>query len=227
MVLVKFIRDIQRKIELIPAPAAILYNIFIKRLLSKSETRIALAIIQRIKKGILVDIGSGTGFLSIEIGKRAPHLKIYGVDLSKKMVEIATNNARGLKNVQFKLGSAAELPFEDESIDFITSTGSFHHWKNPVKIFNECYRVLRSNGEGWIYDGCSDLPYEEVNKLIRKWGFITYLIMSRIPKLHGFRWEEYKTSIRNILDHTNFKDNYTMELIEMWMRITLKKKKVS
>ena len=138
MFLVKFIRDIQRRFELIPAPAAIFYNAFIKRLLSKSEMKIALTIIQRIKKGILIDIGSGTGYLSIEIGKRAPELKIYGVDLSKKMVEIATNNARGLKNVQFKFGNAIELPFEDESIDFIVSTGSFHHWKNPVKIFNEC-----------------------------------------------------------------------------------------
>ncbi len=226
MFLVKFIRDIQRKFELIPAPAAIFYNAFIKRLLSKSEMKIALTVIQRIEKGILIDIGSGTGYLSIEIGKRAPQLKIYGVDLSKKMVEIATSNARGIKNVQFKFGNAAELPFEDESVDFIVSTGSFHHWKNPIKIFNECYRVLKNSGEGWIYDGCSDLLFKETNELIRKNGFLRYLIMSRIPKLHGFTWEEYKTSIRNILDRTKFKDSYTMELIETWMRITLIKKPI-
>ena len=105
MFLVKFIRDIQRKFELIPAPSAIFYNIFIKKLLSKSEMKIALTVIQRIEKGILIDIGSGTGFLSIEIGKRAPGLKIYGVDLSKKMVEIATSNARDIKNVQFNSNS--------------------------------------------------------------------------------------------------------------------------
>ena len=223
MFLVKFIREIQRKFELIPAPGAIFYNAFIKRLLSKSEMKIALSVIQRIEKGILIDIGSGTGYLSIEIGKRAPQLKIYGVDLSKKMIEIATSNARGLKNIQFKFGNAAELPFEDESIDFIISTGSFHHWKNPIKIFNECYRVLKSSGEGWIYDGCSDLPIKETNELIRKSGFLRYLIMSRISKLHGFTWKEYNNKIKNIMNLTKFKDNYNMELIDTWMKIIVKK----
>ena len=221
MCLVKFIRDIQVKFEAIPAPSAIIYNAFVKKLLSKSEIEIALAIIQKIEKGILIDLGSGTGYLSIEIAKRAPKLKIYGIDLSKKMVEIATGHARGIKNVQFKFGNAAKLPFEDESIDFIVSTGSFHHWQNPGKVFNECYRVLKSKGEGWIYDGCSDLPDEEVDGLLRKYGFLRYLVMSRIPKLHGFTWEEYNTKIKNILDKTKFKDSYQMILIDTWMRITL------
>jgi len=219
----KFIREIQVKFEAIPTLGAIFYNAFIKRLLSKSETKIALTIIQRIEKGILIDIGSGTGFLSIEIAKRAPDLKIYGIDLSKKMVEIATRNARDIKNVQFKLSNATSLPFEDESIDFIVSTGSFHHWQNPVKVFNECYRVLKSNREAWIYDGCSDLPEEEDNELLRKFGFLRYLISSRIPKLHGFTWEEYNIKIKNILDQTKFKDSYQMVLIDTWMKITLEK----
>lgn len=223
MCLIKFIRDIQVKFEAIPTLGAIFYNAIIKKLLSKSEIKIALTIIQRIEKGILIDIGSGTGFLSIEIAKRAPKLTIYGIDLSKKMVEIAAGHARGIKNVQFKLSNATDLPFKDESIDFVVSTGSFHHWQKPVKVFNECYRVLKSDGEGWIYDGCSDLPNEEVNKLIRKYGFLRYLISSRIPKLHGFAWEEYNTQIKNILDRTKFKDRYQMVLIDTWMKITLKK----
>lgn len=223
MCLVKFIRDIQVKFEAISTLGAIFYNAFIKKLLSKSEIKIALTIIQRIEKGILIDIGSGTGFLSIEIAKRAPKLTIYGIDLSKKMVEIAMRNAKDIKNIQFKLSNATDLPFKDESIDFIVSTGSFHHWKNSIKVFNECYRVLKSDGEGWIYDGCSDLPEEEVNELLRKYGFLRYLISSRIPKLHGFTWEEYNTKIKNILDRTKFKDRYQMVLIDTWMKIKLNK----
>ena len=223
MCLIKFIRDIQVKFEAIPTLGAIFYNAFAKKLLSKSEIKIALTTIQRIEKGILIDIGSGTGFLSIEIAKRAPKLTIYGIDLSKKMVEIATRNARDIKNVQFKLSNATDLPFEDDSIDFIVSTGSFHHWQNPVKVFNECYRVLKSKGEGWIYDGCSDLPEEEVDELLRKYGFLRYLVMSRIPKLHGFTWKEFNTKIKNILDRTKFKDSYQMVLIDTWMKIKLSK----
>jgi len=39
-------------------------------------------------------------------------------------------------------------------------------------------------------------------------------------------WEEYNTKIKIILDETKFKDSYTMELIDTWMRITLTKKPI-
>ncbi|MGB5910220.1 MAG: class I SAM-dependent methyltransferase, partial [Promethearchaeia archaeon] len=84
----------QVKLEAIPTLGAIIYNTIVKRILSKAELEIAQNVVQRVKKGILIDIGSGTGYLSIEIGKRAPQLNIYGIDLSRKMVEIASGYAK-------------------------------------------------------------------------------------------------------------------------------------
>ncbi|MFX0179448.1 MAG: class I SAM-dependent methyltransferase [Candidatus Hodarchaeota archaeon] len=194
-----------------------------KKILSKAELEIAQNVVHRIKEGILIDIGSGTGYLSIEIGKRAPQLNIYGIDLSRKMVEIASGQAKPFKNVQFKLANAAELPFENDLIDFIISTGSFHHWKHPIKIFNEVYRVLKANGEAWIYDGCSNPPHDEVIKLKRKYGGFKYPILTQIQKLHGFNWGEYNTKIKNLLEHTKFKKNFQMVLVDGWMKIILKK----
>jgi ubiquinone/menaquinone biosynthesis C-methylase UbiE len=129
MVISKFVKGLQVRLEAIPPLGAIFYNAFVKRILSKSELEIAQNIVQKIDKGVLIDIGSGTGFLSIEIAKRAPKLTVYGIDLSKKMVEIASGNGRDFENVNFKLANAIHLPFEDNSIDFIVSTGSFHHWQ--------------------------------------------------------------------------------------------------
>ena len=223
MCLAKFIIDLQRKFEAIPAPGAIFYNAIVKKLLSKLESELARNILQRIEKGILIDIGSGTGYLSKEIAKRAPHLKIYGIDLSKKMVEIASGYAKDFENVKFRLADAAKLPFEDDSVDFIVSTGSFHHWRRPIKIFNECYRVLKSNSEGWIYDGCSNPPNEQIYKLIRKYGFLRYLLFTQIQKLHGFPWKEYNTKIKRLLENTKFKKSFQMDFIDGWMRISLKK----
>lgn len=211
--------------EAIPKPGAIFYNALVKRILSKSESRISQSVVQIIKQGVLVDVGSGTGYLSIEISKRAPNLIIYGIDLSKKMVEIASGNAKKYKNVQFKLANAIKLPFEDNSIDLIISTGSFHHWKYPIKVFNECYRILRNNKEAWIYDGCYNSPDEEKAKLKRKYGVIKYNILTRIQKLHGFEWNEYNTRIKALIKHTDFKTNFKMQLTDDWMKIILKKRK--
>ena len=223
MCLGKFIREIQAKFEVIPTIGAIFYNAFIKKMLSTAELRIAQDIVQKIDKGFLIDVGSGTGFLSIEIAKRAPRLNIYGIDLSPKMVEIASGNARGFNNVRFKLANAVELPFENDSVDFIVSTGSFHHWKQPLKVFNECYRVLKANREAWIYDGCSYPPNEEIIKLKRKYGAFQYPILTQIQKLHGFKWEVYNSKIKRLLEQTKFEKSFQMILTDGWMKIIFKK----
>jgi ubiquinone/menaquinone biosynthesis C-methylase UbiE len=223
MVIAKFIKDMQVRLEAIPSVGAVFYNAFVKRILSKSELEIAQSIVQRINKGVLIDIGSGTGFLSIEIAKRAPKLTIYGIDLSVKMVEIASGNGREFKNVTFKVANAIQLPFKDNSVDFIVSTGSFHHWQQPFKVFNEIYRVLKGNAEAWIYDGCSNPPEEEVFKLKIKYGSFQYRILSRIQKLHGFDWEIFNTRIKKLLERTKFKNNFQMNLTDGWMKLELKK----
>jgi len=223
MVIAKFIKDMQVRLESIPSVGAVLYNAFVKRILSKSELEIAQSIVQRKNKGVLIDIGSGTGFLSIEIAKRAPKLTIYGIDLSVKMVEIASGNGREFKNVTFKVANAIQLPFKDNSVDFIVSTGSFHHWQQPFKVFNEIYRVLKGNAEVWIYDGCSNPPDEEIFKLKRKYGPFQYRILSYIQKLHGFDWEIYNTKIKKLLERTKFKNNFQMILTDGWMKLELKK----
>jgi ubiquinone/menaquinone biosynthesis C-methylase UbiE len=221
MSLTKFIRDVQRRFEAIPGPAAVFYNAVPRKILAKPERKIADDIVEKIKSGTILDLGSGTGYLSIEVAKRAPSLQVYGIDLSRKMVEIARHHAKGIENVQFEFGNASELPFEDDSIDFIVSTGSLHHWKKPARIFDECYRVLKDGKEAWIYDGCPDaLNEEEVKK---RYGFLGYWIKTKLTELHGFTREEYESEIKDILDQTKFKDSYRMELTDMWMKITLTK----
>ncbi len=223
MSLTKFIRDIQSRFEAIPGPAAIFYDAIPARILKKPEGKIADDIVGKIKNGTIVDLGSGTGYLSIEIAKRVPGLQVCGIDLSRQMVKIARHHARGVENVRFEFGNAASLPFEDDSIDFIVSTGSLHHWNKPAKIFNECYRVLKKDGQGWIYDPCRDALKEGVEQAKKEYGFWIYRILTKVTELHGFSKQEYESKIKAVLDQTAFKDNYQMELIDIWMKITLKK----
>jgi len=221
MAVTKSIRNIFP--EAIPLPGALIYNAIPARLLKEPERQIALDVIAKIESGNLVDLGSGTGYLSIEIAKRAPRLKVCGIDLSKAMVKIARRHARTTKNVQFEFCDAAELPFEDDSIDFIVSTGSLHHWRRPVQVLNECYRVLKDGKEAWIYDGCPDALEEEVGKLIKKYSPLRRWILRRLMAIHGFRKQEYESKIRNVLAQTKFKDSYKMEQTDFWMKITTKK----
>jgi ubiquinone/menaquinone biosynthesis C-methylase UbiE len=221
MGLMKFMRN--RMPEAIPALGAIIYNAIPAKILRKPERKIANDVIEHVESGTIVDLGSGTGFLVIEIAKMAPRLKVHGIDLSKEMIRIARRHGKGIKNVHFEMGNAAKLPLEDESIDFIVSTGSLHHWKKPAKVFDECYRILKSGKEAWIYDGCPGVSKDQAGQRIRKYDLLHYRILSRLQKIHGFTLEEYRTIIKGILDETAFKDNYEMELTDVWMKIRLKK----
>jgi len=106
-------------------------------------------------KGTLVDLGCGSGNLIIQIAESFPDLNLIGIDISSEILEFAKKQAldRGLgKKIEFKIGNVEKLPFSNESIDFIISTFSLHHWVNPLKGFNEIHRVLKRDGTLLIFD---------------------------------------------------------------------------
>ena len=75
-------------------------------------------------------------------------------DLSKGEVspEEATIFASGLSNVQFQLGEAAQLPFDDKTFDAVMSSQVFEYLDNVSGGLQEMYRVLRPGGRVLIRD---------------------------------------------------------------------------
>jgi len=226
MSLTRFIKDLLRKPEAIPTPGAIFYNATVAKVLRKPETEIANDIVEKMGNGTILDLGSGTGYLSIEIARRSPNLQVYGIDLGRQMVKIARRHAKGVDNARFVFGNVAKLPFKDNSIDLVVSTGASHHWKTPRMVFDECYRVLKTGKEAWIYDGCPEIFDNQADrrKLNEKYGFLVSRLGRGVSTLHGFSREEYQTVIKDILEQAAFKGNYQMALTDIWMKITLKKR---
>ena len=227
MSLTRFIKDALRKPEAIPTPGAIFYDATVAKVLRKPETKIAKGIVEKMGNGTILDLGSGTGYLSVEIARGATSLQVYGIDLSKQMVKIARRHAKGVDNAQFVFGNAANLPFKDNSIDLVVSTGASHHWKAPHMVFEECYRVLKAGTEAWIYDGCPEVfkTRADRRKMSKQYGFLVGRLGHRVSTLHGFTREEYQTVIKDMLEQTAFKGSYKMALTDIWMKITLKKRK--
>jgi ubiquinone/menaquinone biosynthesis C-methylase UbiE len=103
---------------------------------------------------ILVDLGTGPGFLAIEVHKLIPHARIIGVDPSGEMLEIARDNAAesGMPNFEGKLGKAEEIPLEANSADMVFSQFSFHEWQDQAQGLCEVFRVLKRGGRIVIRD---------------------------------------------------------------------------
>jgi len=120
--------------------------------------KIADEIFSSFKAGLLLDIGTGPGYLPIEIAKRSPAINIVGIDLCEKLIHIARTNAAKAclsSQLSFEIGNAARLRFQEASFDMVISTGMLHSLKDPVKVFREIHRVLKKDARAWILDPAS------------------------------------------------------------------------
>ncbi|NLT54410.1 MAG: class I SAM-dependent methyltransferase [Actinomycetales bacterium] len=103
--------------------------------------------------GRVLDVGTGPGWLPVEIARRRPDLRVTGVDVAPDMVALAGGHAAGLNGrVEAVLGDVVELPFPDDRFDLVVSTLSMHHWPDVDHALPELGRVLRPGGQVWIYD---------------------------------------------------------------------------
>jgi ubiquinone/menaquinone biosynthesis C-methylase UbiE len=107
----------------------------------------------------VLDVATGPGHLAIELAKLSSRLgefgprRVAGIDISRSFVRIAEENARGAGvDVQFQLGNAHALPFEDGSFDAVICRAAFKNFGEPVEALNEMERVLRPGGFCLVMD---------------------------------------------------------------------------
>ena len=143
------------KIERIPGVLASAYAKATRMAIESYYRQVAEEIAAHLERGNILDLGTGPGYLPIEIARKSSEIYITGVDLSRKLIHMARSNAStaGLTDrLNFQLGNAAALDFEDSSFDMVISTGMLHSIKEPAKVMQEIYRVLKARGEAWIFD---------------------------------------------------------------------------
>jgi ubiquinone/menaquinone biosynthesis C-methylase UbiE len=103
----------------------------------------------------VLDVGSGTGRLAVEVARSLPGVEVVGLDLSRVALELAKENARKssvLLRVTFQHGDAEEMPFENNAFDVVVSSNTLHLIKNPIGMFDEIQRVLNPEGKFLISD---------------------------------------------------------------------------
>ena len=76
----------------------------------------------------VLDLGSGTGTLAIDLKRRRPDARVTGADADPEIVSIARRKAADAAvDVQFHEADATAMPFADASFDAVVSTLFFHH----------------------------------------------------------------------------------------------------
>jgi len=103
----------------------------------------------------VLDLGCGTGTLTILIKQMHPDAEVIGLDGDRIILEIARSkiNKAGL-NITLDYGLAFQLPYPVNSFDRVLSSLVIHHLmtEDKQRAMLEIQRVLRSGGELHIVD---------------------------------------------------------------------------
>ena len=104
----------------------------------------------------VLEVAPGPGYLAVELA-RDGRVTVHGVDVSRTMVQIATEYAaeQGVA-VDFRHGDVADLPFPDGSFDLVVTQAAFKNFTAPVPALDEIHRVLKAGGVAIVEDMSAD-----------------------------------------------------------------------
>lgn len=117
----------------------------------------------------ILDVACGPGIVACALAPFCAH--VVGLDLTPAMLDEARRRqqAGGHKNLEWRLGEATALPFDDDSFDVVTTRYSLHHMTAPQKVVAEMTRVVRPNGKIIIVDATpapeKQAAYDDMERL--------------------------------------------------------------
>jgi len=172
----------------------------------------------------VLEVAPGPGYFCIELAKLGSYA-ITGLDISRTFAKMATKKAAEAGvGVDFRQGSASNMPLQKDSFDFLLCRAAFKNFADPVGALREMCRVLRPGGRGLIIDLKRNASPETIshhvdgmgltwfNRIMTKMAFKTMLLKSAYTK------EEFE----QMLGQANF-SSVSIEEADLGLEITITK----
>ncbi len=141
-----------------------------------------------------LDVGCGSGALTIAVAKRNKQARMtgidrWGVEYSSFSKTLCEENARaeGVSNISFAKGDALKLDFADETFDAVCSNYVYHNIpsRDRQAILMETLRVLKKGGTFAIHDIFSRQKYGDMQMFVQRLRNMGYADVQLIPTDNG------------------------------------------
>jgi len=171
-----------------------------------------------LKYNTILDLGTGPGYLPIEIANICPSVTVDGIDISRNFINMARENtvkAGVADRVHFEVGDIRNLQLEDSSYGMIIGTGVVELLLESPQVFNDCYDALKPGGKMWLF-GPVGISQEDK----KKWkAFLTlyerlfcrlFLFFHRVRSSRSSSMHD-KEDATKIISATKFKKYWVVE----------------
>ena len=109
--------------------------------------------INLVENEIVLDVGSGPGFLSRSIANKVgPNGKVWGIDISEFLLGLAKSKNTDIPSIEFKYGDATNTGFSNEEFDKVICTQVLEYVQDVDAALIEFNRVLKKGGEIALLD---------------------------------------------------------------------------
>lgn len=158
----------------------------------------------------LLDVASGPGYVAGMAAKRGA--RVIGVDFADIMV---TKARQIYPSIEFREGSAEDLPFPDDTFDAVTISFGLLHFALPDKALSEANRVLKSGGRiaftVWAQPEHAK-GFEIVLNAIKKHGTLDVPLPPGPP---FFRFSDYE-ECKRALQIAGFQNATSSQILQTW-----------
>ncbi|MEM3416345.1 MAG: class I SAM-dependent methyltransferase [Candidatus Micrarchaeaceae archaeon] len=148
-------------------------------------------------KAMVLDLATGTGETAIAIAKQYKNYKVIGLDFNAKMLKIAKEKSRGLKNIRYIEGNAEEYRSFGSKFDYVTLTFSLGEFEDLRSVIENTFNILKPGGKVLLMD-INAHRSTFIRRLINAYYYLRIMPMSQA---------EIKTEIERYVHSSYFEVN--------------------
>jgi ubiquinone/menaquinone biosynthesis C-methylase UbiE len=144
------------------------------------------------RQGPILDVGTGTAQIPIELCRQVSEVQIVAIDLAKHMLQVGRQNVRraGFQDrLCLECQDAKQLPYPSDSFAAVMSNSIVHHISDPETVLAEMVRVVKLGGTLFV----RDLLRPDNDDMVRS------LVVTYAGNANGHQQQMFEDSLRAAL----------------------------